>query len=83
MEATHAPRQALDQAIRSAGSQSELARRIGVNQQNISHWLNKANGTVPAEQVIPIETATDGAVTRHQLRPDIYPPPAVPSEAAE
>jgi len=61
---------ALKKAVEIVGSQSELARRIGVKQQNIWSWLNRP---VPAEFVIPIERATDGQVTRHELRPDIYP----------
>ncbi|WP_423170698.1 transcriptional regulator [Vibrio diabolicus] len=31
------------------------------------------SGRVPAEFVLPIEQATQGQVTRSQLRPDIYP----------
>jgi len=30
-------------------------------------------GTVPAEQVLAIESATGGQVTCHELRPDLYP----------
>jgi len=61
---------ALKKAVEIVGSQSELARRVGVKPQNIWWWLNR---TVPAEFVIPIELATDGQVTRYELRPDIYP----------
>jgi DNA-binding transcriptional regulator YdaS (Cro superfamily) len=32
-----------------------------------------STGKVPAERVLSIESATDGAVTRHELRPDLYP----------
>lgn len=71
----------LKKAIELAGGQSALARLIGVKQGHIWHWLNKSK-KVPAEYVIPIETALDGQVKRHELRPDIYPPPASEDEAA-
>lgn len=53
-------------------SQSELARALGVTQGTISHWLN-GRARIPAERVIAIERATAGNVTRHELRPDLYP----------
>jgi len=65
----------LEKAIKTMGSQSVLARAIGISQQNVSWWLNKS-GVVPAEYVLPIEEATKSAgemVTRHELRPDLYP----------
>jgi DNA-binding transcriptional regulator YdaS (Cro superfamily) len=36
------------------------------------NWINR-DRKVPAEFVLAIERATGGRVTRHQLRPDIYP----------
>lgn len=63
----------LSRAIEVCGSQAHLAARIGVKQQVISFWLTKSRLGVAAEYVIPIERATNGAVTRHELRPDIYP----------
>ena len=86
----------LQKAVRLAGSQSELARRIDsvlrrsgggpkggkVRQGYVGKWLQK--GRVPDYAVIPIEVAVDGGVTRHELRPDLYPtdpPPRRPAEA--
>lgn len=63
----------LEKAIQVAGGQSELARKCGASQQQISYWLHKAKKRVPAEYVIPIERATGGRVSRHELRPDLYP----------
>ncbi|EHV9838007.1 TPA: Cro/Cl family transcriptional regulator [Vibrio vulnificus] len=60
----------LRRAIDLVGGQ--LARAINSKQQNVWFWLNKS-GRVPAEFVLPIEQATQGQVTRPQLRPDIYP----------
>lgn len=63
---------ALEKAIRIAGSQFALARAIGMKQQTVNWWIRKSK-KVPAPYVIKIEKALNGAVTRHELRPDIYP----------
>lgn len=65
---------ALEKAISIAGSQSELARRSGVKQQNIWYWLNEAGGRVPAEKVSDLCKAVDNEVTPNDFRPDIFPP---------
>lgn len=52
-------------------SQAELAARLSVTQSAVSQWLR---GRVPAERVIAVEVATDGLVSRHELRPDIFGP---------
>jgi DNA-binding transcriptional regulator YdaS (Cro superfamily) len=60
------------------GSQAELARRLTaitgrlIKQQHIWNWLNRGD-RVPGEMAIPIEKATNGAVTRSDVRPDLYP----------
>lgn len=64
--------EALQRAVEIVGGQTALAEKLGVKQGHIWYWLNKAN-RAPAEQAIAIEAATGGQVTRHQLRPDIYP----------
>lgn len=63
---------ALQRAVEIAGSQAELARRIGKKQAHIWNWIHR-DKQVPAEAVISIEGATEGAVTRTELRPDLYP----------
>lgn len=55
----------LSEAIRAAGSVSELARRIGISQPSVSDW-----DRVPAERVLAVETAT--GVSRATLRPDLF-----------
>lgn len=60
------------------GGQAALARLLTsitgvvVSQQRLCN-IHSRGGKVPAELVIPIERATDGRITRHQLRPDLYP----------
>ncbi len=60
--------EALERAITEAGGVAALARAINVTSQAISQW-----DRVPAERVLAVEGATGGKVTRHDLRPDIYP----------
>lgn len=50
---------------------SVLARRVGVSYQAVRKW---ERGRVPAERCRAIEAATHGAVTVHDLRPDIFGP---------
>lgn len=61
---------ALRRAVNMVGGQSALARLLGVKQQHVYYWLKKS---VPARRVLAIERATEGQVTRHELRPDLYP----------
>lgn len=65
-------RRFLEQAVEIAGGQSALARACGVTQGHVWAWLNKS-GRCPAKYVFPVEAATNTKITRHQLRPDLYP----------
>lgn len=62
--------EALSRAVEIAGGQTALAAKIGVKQAHVWNWLNKTKG-VPPQYVLPIERET--GVSRHDLRPDIYP----------
>ncbi len=66
------PRKSLERAIEIIGSQSALARICGVKQGHVWAWLNKT-GRCPAKHVLTVEEVTAGEITRHQLRPDLYP----------
>jgi DNA-binding transcriptional regulator YdaS (Cro superfamily) len=66
-------RDALSKACEAVGGQTALSEAIRVRQSTLWYWLHKAKRGVPAEHVIDVERATDGAVTRHELRPDLYP----------
>lgn len=61
----------LERAIDHAGGLSALARAIGKNTlpQHIINWRNRG---VPPDRCVDIERATDGVITRAQLRPDIF-----------
>ena len=61
----------IDRAVDILGSQMALARAIGVSQARVWNWLNRGDN-VPAEVCRDIERATDGRVTVHELRPDVF-----------
>ncbi len=75
---------AIDRAIRIAGSRSKLAELIGASEQAISFWVTGKRG-VSAEFAVQIERVTEGAVRCEELCPDVdwsvLRTPAVPSEA--
>lgn len=50
----------------SAINRRQLAKRLGISAQAISQWRR-----VPVERVLEVERLT--GVSRHELRPDIYP----------
>ena len=57
----------LAKAIKAAGTQGELAARLGITSGAISQWQK-----VPLSRVIDIEAAT--GVPRYELRPDFFLP---------
>lgn len=61
---------ALREAVAKAGGQSATARLCHVSQPTVWGWLN-IQLRLPAEHVLTMEGAT--GVSRHALRPDIYP----------
>lgn len=71
---THPLHSALRKALKVAGdNQSRFARDIGTSQQLVSYWVNNGR-PLPAEYVLAAEQAF--GVSRHELRPDLYPLPA-------
>ena len=72
-------------ACSMVGSQSALARCLGVTSPAVSQWV-KGVRPVPAKHCTAIERATGGQVTRRDLRPDdwqdIWPELATEKEAA-
>lgn len=70
------PYEALLLAVERAHSQAGLARICKVSTTAVWKWVQSSK-RLPAEFVLPVEQAT--GVSRHALRPDIYPrnyPPA-------
>jgi len=67
-------------AIRKAGSQSAFGRLIGKRQSVVHDWLRDAR-PLPAEYVLEVERLL--GVSRHDLRPDIYPRDLAPAPGQE
>jgi len=59
----------IERAIDAAGGQTKLADHCQVSPQAVQQWI--ING-VPANRASCVEKATDGAVTRSELRPDLF-----------
>lgn len=49
-----------------------LAKGIGVSPSSVKAWLYNQQ-EVPSDKLAVVEQATEGAVTRESLRPDLYP----------
>lgn len=62
---------AIQRAVACIGGQSALARGLGLKPQAVQRWVRV--GKVPAERVLQVERLVGGKVTRHELRPDLYP----------
>jgi len=63
-------KEAVHRAIKSVGGAHGLAKACGVSYQAVYKW--RMTG-VSAERAIQIEEVTQGGVTRHELRPDLFP----------
>jgi DNA-binding transcriptional regulator YdaS (Cro superfamily) len=63
------PRNGVEMAIEKVGSQSELARTLGVGRQLVNHWMKM--GKVPPDRALEIERRL--GIHRHYLNPTVYP----------
>lgn len=58
-------------AVEMSGSQAKLAEAAGCSQQYVS-LLIRGEGRISAEMALAFERATGCAVSRYDLRPDIF-----------
>lgn len=63
------PAAALARALGVIGGPAALGEAMGITRQGIGQWRR-----VPSERVLTVERLT--GVPRHELRPDLYPPPS-------
>jgi DNA-binding transcriptional regulator YdaS (Cro superfamily) len=61
----------IEKAVKIIGSQTALAKHFEIEPQAVQQWIS--SGRVPTKRVLGIEALTNGEVSRHELRPDIYP----------
>ena len=66
----------VQKAADAVGGVSRLAKQLDCKRQALHQW-----DEVPRGRVLEIEEITLGAVQRHEMRPDIYPPPKEGAEA--
>lgn len=62
-------------AITILGSEAKLGAACGVTQGAI--WKAKKAGRVSGELAVRIHRATNGAIPKHRLRPDLWDAPTV------
>lgn len=62
----HSPRAALVRAIEKIGGASATGRALNISPQAVGQWLR-----APAERALELERLS--GVSRHELRPDLYP----------
>lgn len=62
--------EALKAAVERAGTQSAFAKEMDVTQPTVWRWLRQSK-QLPAEYVLRAEQLF--GISRHDLRPDIYP----------
>jgi|GEM_PF-5607978 len=57
--------------LRVWDTQADAAVAVGMSEQTISRWVREG---VPASHAVEIERASRGAITREELRPDLFGP---------
>ena len=79
MALEHDTDSAIARAVRKAGSQSAFGRIVGKTQSSVRQWL--LAGQMPADDGLVLVVERETGVSRHELRPDIYPhDPAAPAQ---
>jgi DNA-binding transcriptional regulator YdaS (Cro superfamily) len=65
----------IETAIGLFGSEEKLAAAIGVSQPAVNKAKHRvaAGGKVSGELAAKIDVATSGKISRHVLRPDLWP----------
>lgn len=72
-ERIESPAQALVAAVRLIGGQAKTARLLGTSQPAVWAWIHRKK-PLPAEHVLAVEAATKFAISKYDLRPDVYGP---------
>lgn len=71
----------IEKAINIAGSQSDLAKQVGVGQSTVSKWLNGAE--ISSRYISALVKATNGEVTTEEILKSLTSSsPANPNQTA-
>lgn len=62
----------IKRAARLIGSKAALARAINTTPQTVQHWLQGHSKELPAWAAVRIDSATEGKIKKHELRPDLF-----------
>lgn len=62
--------EALEKAVRLAGSRAALARLAGVSRQAAYKWRE-----IPPEHCLRLESGLKGELNRYEMRPDVFGEP--------
>lgn len=83
MALEHESDTAIAEAVRIAGGQSQLGRKIGRPQTTVHSWLKAGRITANDSAVLDVERET--GVPKERLRPEAYPttPPEPARDALE
>lgn len=67
-------RKNLWRAVAIIGTQRKMAKMFGISAEAVANWLKRSKHGIPSGMAYmeAIEKATNGLVTRHDLRSDIY-----------
>jgi DNA-binding transcriptional regulator YdaS (Cro superfamily) len=62
---------AVEKAVYYAGGARKVAEALGISNTGVYKWCY--TGKMSPEHVLALEKLCNGYMTRHDLRPDIYP----------
>lgn len=68
-------------AAESVGNPARLAKILGLSAPTVYQWIEGVR-PIPARWCVPIEQACNAAVTRYDLRPDVFGEAPAKTEAA-
>lgn len=68
-----------EKAIRLMGGPTETARKLKIKQARVSMWLVRKQ--IPGQFCLAVENALAGAMSTHDIRPDIFGPAPKPRKA--
>lgn len=66
-------RREIDRAVRILGTQQKLGELLGISRQGV--WEMKDEGRISGPNAITLDRATNGQISKHRLRPDLFEPP--------